>query len=290
MSFVDTVDLESQIPYSDSPEFDQLNERISSSLFDINASLGTLHSHLKALGKPNASQTIEERAVSLAEDVRNRFRDVGELVKEMAEWERGGSGEDIEEREISPAQKFTQQKLTREFSAALSEFQEIQRDLAERQRKSVVLAKEKQQLGNNKKNENLAALEDEGEEEGNDDDDDYDAELAQQQQQEQELLNQHELEYQSRLILERESEIHGIEQGIEELNEIFSDLGRIVTEQGAVIDNIEANVYNVAGSTRMAAQELNKAAKYQRSSRGRALCLLIILVVILAVILLAALI
>lgn len=46
-------------------------------------------------------------------------------------------------------------------------------------------------------------------------------------------------------------------------------------------------MYNIAGNTRDASSELTKAARYQRSSRGRAFCLLVILLVILAVILLA---
>lgn len=46
-------------------------------------------------------------------------------------------------------------------------------------------------------------------------------------------------------------------------------------------------MYNIAGNTRDASSELTKAARYQRSSRGRAFCLLVILFVILAVILLA---
>lgn len=281
MSFVDNVDLESQTPYSDSPEFDQLNERISTSLFDINSSLGTLHSHLKALGKKNSSHSIEERAVSLAEDLRHEFKELSDLIKELAEWE-----------DPAPAQKFTQQKLSREFSTALTEFQDLQRQLAEKQRKSILLAKEQQEQNKQMKSSssNLVALDEEDQARQHEEDEENDVALQQEQEEEQNLINQHELEYHNRLIQERETEIQGIEQGIEELNEIFSDLGRIVTEQGSMIDNIEANVYNIAGSTRNAATELTKASRYQRNARGRALCLLIILVVILAVILLAVLI
>lgn len=283
MSFVDNVDLESQTPYSDSPEFDQLNERISTSLFDINSSLGTLHSHLKALGKKNSSHSIEERAVALAEDLRHNFKDLSDSVKELAEWE-----------EPAPAQKFTQQKLSREFSTALSEFQDLQRQLAEKQRQSVLIAKEQhqqhQQFSNNSDSTQLIIHEDEEQRRRQDEEEEEEnsTALEQEQEQQQELINQQELDYHNRLILEREAEIRGIEQGIDELNEIFTDLGALVTEQGTVIDNIEANVYNMAGATRDAAGELTKAARYQRSSRGRAFCLLIILIVILAVILLAA--
>lgn len=44
-----------------------------------------------------------------------------------------------------------------------------------------------------------------------------------------------EIEYNEGLITEREDEIMGIEQGITELNEIFRDLGTLVTEQDSGI-------------------------------------------------------
>jgi len=40
-----------------------------------------------------------------------------------------------------------------------------------------------------------------------------------------------EVEYNESLIEEREEEIRGIEQGINELNEVFRDLATLVTEQ-----------------------------------------------------------
>ncbi|KAF5102629.1 hypothetical protein D0Z00_000339 [Geotrichum galactomycetum] len=268
MSFADNVDLENQTPYSDSPEFDSLSERISTALFEVNTKLGTLQSHLKALTKPNASHTIEDRAVSLADDIRNQIKQLGELVVDLKR-----------EETIAAAQRFTQNKLEREFKTALEEFQDMQRRLAEIQRKSVIKAKDAQ----NKKQQNLI---DDLVDRDNEEEDDSTFERRQAQEQ-QELLNQHELDYQQNLIQEREAEIQGIEHGIEELNEIFTDLGAIVNEQGTIIDNIEANVYNIAGSTRAAATELTKAAHYQRSSRGKAFCFLIVLLVILGVILLA---
>ena len=57
----------------------------------------------------------------------------------------------------------------------------------------------------------------------------------QEQQQGIQLLDNAEVEFNEQLIEEREQEIQGIEQGIIELNEIFRDLGSIVTEQGSLI-------------------------------------------------------
>lgn len=44
-----------------------------------------------------------------------------------------------------------------------------------------------------------------------------------------------ELAHQESLIQERENEIREIETGIHELNEIFRDLGTLVTEQGSML-------------------------------------------------------
>lgn len=218
MSFADNVDLESQIPYSDSPEFDLLAETISSSLFELNSKLATLHSHLKALSRSNSStgHSIEERAVALTDDLREGFRHLGDDVKAMQAW-----------TDTVPAQRFTQGKLGREFTTALKEFQDLQRKLAEIQRVSVVKAKEEQ--ANRAHNASLL-------DEHDDTTGDEEAEVGLlQQQEQQQQLNQQELDYQQSLIAEREAEIQGIEHGIEELNEIFTDLGAIVNEQGTII-------------------------------------------------------
>jgi syntaxin 7 len=50
-----------------------------------------------------------------------------------------------------------------------------------------------------------------------------------------EVIPDYELDYQEALIEERENEIREIEVGINELNQIFRDLGTIVQEQGGNI-------------------------------------------------------
>lgn len=52
------------------------------------------------------------------------------------------------------------------------------------------------------------------------------------------LIPDSELQYQEQVIQEREGEIREIEAGIVELNEIFRDLGTIVTEQQSMLGRI----------------------------------------------------
>lgn len=118
------------------------------------------------------------------------------------------------------------------------------------------------------------------------------------------LVPDSELEYQEQVIQEREGEIREIESGILELNEIFRDLGTIVTEQQSMLgkpstrrslldkltilpDNIESNVISIANDTQGASEELVSAHNYQRKAGRRMLCLLLIFIVVLAIVLLA---
>lgn len=171
------------------------------------------------------------------------------------------------------AQKYTQQKLSREFQASGTEFQSIQRLALEKQRASTTASR--------------AALDT-----SNPSSQPYsdDPQLQQSQQQEQEqlrLASQDEVDFQESLIVERESEIRNIEQSVGELNELFRDVAHIVHEQGGQIDTIAGNVQNVAQDTRHADLELRSANKYQKNARGKACCLLVIIAVVLVIVILS---
>ena len=170
------------------------------------------------------------------------------------------------------SQKYTQQKLSREFQASGTEFQSIQRLALEKQRASATAAR--------------TALE------SNDSSAPYSDSPSQQQSQLQEqdqlrLASQDEVDFQDSLIVERESEIRNIEQSVGELNELFRDVAHIVHEQGGQLDTIAGNVENVATDTRHADLELRSANRYQKSARGKACCLLVILAIVLTIIVLA---
>ncbi len=101
------------------------------------------------------------------------------------------------------------------------------------------------------------------------------------------LASQDEVEFQEALIIEREEEIRNIEQGVGDLNVLFTQVATMVHEQGAQLEGIAENVENVHTDTRGADYELRSAARYQRNARSKACCLLLILAVILTIILLA---
>ena len=170
------------------------------------------------------------------------------------------------------SQKYTQQKLSREFQASGTEFQSIQRLAIEKERASATAAR--------------TALD------PNDASAPYSDSPSKQQSQLQEqdqlrLASQDEVDFQESLIVERESEIRNIEQSVGELNELFRDVAHIVHEQGAILETIDGNVQNVATDTRHADIELRSASRYQKNARGKACCLLVILAIVLVIIVLA---
>jgi syntaxin 7 len=101
------------------------------------------------------------------------------------------------------------------------------------------------------------------------------------------LADQSEVDFQESLIVERESEIRNIEQSVSELNELFRDVATMISDQGNMLDTIDVNVMNTRDDTRNADQQLRTASRHQKSARGKACCLLVILAIILAVVILA---
>ena len=175
---------------------------------------------------------------------------------------------------LQPHQKYIQQKLYREFQSTLAEFQTVQRLALEKQRSSARAAR--------------TALEEQTDPSSPQREQQQQQQIGGQQEQEQlRLAPQDEVDFQEALVVERESEIRHIEQGVSELNELFRDVAHIVSEQREQIDLIADNVENVRTDARGADVELRRASKYQKNARTRACCLLLILAVILTVILLA---
>lgn len=174
---------------------------------------------------------------------------------------------------LQPSQKYTQQKLSREFQASGTEFQSIQRLALEKQRATASATRSALDSGDASQLPLYT--------------DDPNQQSQVQEQDQLRLASQDEVDFQESLIVERESEIRNIEQSVGELNELFRDVAHIVHEQGAMLDTIEVNVQNTATDTRQADVELRSANRYQKRARGKMCCLLLILAVILTIIILA---
>ena len=180
------------------------------------------------------------------------------------------------------SQKYTQQKINREFQSSGTDFQTLQRMALDKQRASASAARSALQSTGNQPppysdDPDSSSQQQQG-----------DQQQQQQQQDQVRLADQSEVDFQESLIVERESEIRAIETSVGELNELFRDVALMVHTQGEDLQTISGNVQDVARDTRHADVELRSASRYQKRARGRACCLLVILAVVLVVIILAA--
>lgn len=252
-----------QDAYQDDPEFTELSQSLSTKLFTLTGNISRLSNQIALLGTKRDTERVRERVHDLLEETTDTFKDVGEGVKRIQTWDEN----------VSPSQKYTQQKLSREFQASLTEFQTVQRSAIQKQRASAQSARTaledsqspSQQGGSTNGGQQLQA------------------------QEQLRLASQSEVDFQDSLIVEREAEIRNIEQGVSELNELFRDVAHIVSEQGEQLDTIAANVENTRTDTRGADVELRSAARYQKNARSKACILMLILAVVTTIILLAVL-
>ncbi|KAI1240947.1 hypothetical protein IHE44_0009399 [Lamprotornis superbus] len=148
--------------------------------------------------------------------------------------------------------KIQKDRLVGEFTTALTNFQRLQRQAAEKEKDFVARGGAPE---DNYKEGTLVS---------------WDSQ-PQAQVQDEEIT-----EDDLRLIEERESSIRQLEADIMDINEIFKDLGMMIHEQGDMIDSIEANVENADVHVQQANQQLSRAANYQEAVSTSSIVQLII--------------
>jgi t-SNARE complex subunit (syntaxin) len=80
-----------------------------------------------------------------------------------------------------------------------------------------------------------------------------------------------------------DAEVAKLEQDMILVNEIFRDMSVMITSQGEMLNTIEGNITYADTDVEAGTQHVQKAAKYQKSSRGY-MCVLLLVLIILAVI------
>ncbi|XP_053192571.1 syntaxin-7 [Scomber japonicus] len=163
--------------------------------------------------------------------------------------------------------KIQKERLLNDFSAALNNFQIIQRQAANKEREFVARVRASSRVSGGQPDDGFGF--------GNTSPSPSDSQLQVQA----EAITEEDL----RLIQERESSIRQLESDITDINDIFKDLGMMVHEQGDMIDSIEANVESADMNVQRGTQQLARAADYQRSSRKK-ICILMIVLAVVAVV------
>ncbi|KAG0368772.1 hypothetical protein BGZ54_001196 [Gamsiella multidivaricata] len=236
---------------------------ISQQVFRISSNVSSIQRLVGYLGTTKDSQDVRTKLQDVTEQTRNLVRDTSQDIKDLTKFDAAGK-------------KLETQKVSKDFSKILVEFQKIQRVSAEKQRDFVFKAR---QVGS--RNSYSSETEEEVNQGGEQ------PLLNNDQRRMQLLVVDNELEYNESMITQREGEILEIEQGITELNEIFRDLGTMVHEQGNMLDSIESNVTSVSMTTQTAAEELTVAAKHQKEAQSKSCYLLLIAAIVAGIIILA---
>ncbi|KAG0309327.1 hypothetical protein BGZ98_003442 [Dissophora globulifera] len=234
-------------------------KHVSQLVFRISSNMSSIQRLVGYLGTAKDSQDVRTKLQEVTEQSQNLVRETSQDIKDLAKFDTAGK-------------KLETQKLSKDFSKVLVEFQKIQRVSAEKQREFVLKARQ------------VGARNDYSDpEDGNGDQSLVDNDQRRMQL----LVVDNELEYNESMITQREDEIRDIEHGISELNDIFRDLGSMVHEQGNMLDSIESNVTSITMTTHTAAEELVTAAEHQKSARNKSCYLLLIAAVVAGIVILA---
>uniref|UniRef100_A0A6J0SGU2 Syntaxin-7 n=1 Tax=Pogona vitticeps TaxID=103695 RepID=A0A6J0SGU2_9SAUR len=232
----------------------QLAQRITSNIQKITQCTAEIQRVLNQLGTPQDTHELQQQLQQKQQYTNQLAKETDKYIKEF------GSLPSITEQRQRKIQK---DRLVNEFTTALTNFQRVQRQAAEKERDFVARVRASSRVSGGAPEDSYK--------EG--------TLVSWDSQPQTQVLDEEITEDDLRLIEERESAIRQLESDILDINEIFKDLGMMIHEQGDVIDSIEANVETAEVHVQQANQQLSRAADYQRKSRKK-ICILIVVLAV----------
>ncbi|NXM32806.1 STX12 protein, partial [Oxyruncus cristatus] len=207
---------------------------------------------MSQLGTKQDSSKLQENLQQLQHSANRLAKETNEYLKELGSLPLPLSAS--EQRQ----QRLQKERLMNDFSAALNNFQAVQRRVSEKEKETVARARAGSRISADERfrEEQLVSF-DSGED------------WNQMQSQEDVAITEQDLE----LIKERETAIRQLEADILDVNQIFKDLAMMIHDQGDMIDSIEANVESAEVHVERASEQLQRAAYYQKKSRKK-ICIL----------------
>ena len=245
-------------------QVEDVREECERAVFQLTTRVSNYKRFVDMLGTKKDTETHREKLRQLGEQV-------GVLAKKTTA--------NLKELKVNKGKKgkTEQAKLLKDFQSVLTEFQKAQRLCHERKRLSMpVKTPVKSRRGGGANRRTLGR-------EGGEGGGDQQVPLLNAQLQEQ-IEIEGEMEQNHVLLEEREQDIKEIQLQIGEVTEIFQDLAVLVSEQGEVVEDIEANIVSTYEKTSAAKSELKKAARHQKSTRY-SLCIIFFMCILGVVIL-----
>ncbi|MBN3321399.1 STX12 protein, partial [Atractosteus spatula] len=250
-------------------DFNTLIQICSSNIQKITQNTGQIKAMVNQLGTRQDTSELQDKLQQLqhytnqlAKETNRHLKDLGSLPLPLSP---------SEQRQ----QKIQKERLMNDFSAALNNFQAVQRRAAEKEKESVARARAGSRLSaeDSNRDEQLVSFDKvlpcqqcactvyylHTDLLGND-------EWGQTQAQTEEAaITEEDLE----LIKERETNIRQLESDIMDVNQIFKDLAVMIHDQGEMIDSIEANVESAEVLVERGTDQLHQASHYQKKSRKK---------------------
>ncbi|OLY81888.1 Syntaxin-22 [Smittium mucronatum] len=222
-------------------QYESMIKKISLLIFDLNSRVSKVMQYVDWMGSNRDSSALRAKLHSETNTIKDLFKQVSENVRDLNSYKQNDIFQNVQNLEAVKSRQLVEAaKQTVSINVADS-------DSDENESRGLLSA---QTYANNTQKQQVQSSID------------------------------NEIYHNSAMIAERESEIQDIEQGILELNEIFKDLGTIVSDQQSLLDNIETNVNNVAVYTSSASNELTIANEtHRRNQKTKNLILLFVVIV-----------
>ncbi|XP_022091296.1 syntaxin-7-like isoform X2 [Acanthaster planci] len=244
-----------------SDEFADLAQQISSAIFKIANNVTTLEKAARQMGTPSDSAMLRNRIQANMQSTNKIVSETTMCLKDLT----------LMGRTLGRSSKLQVDRLTNEYHDSVQRYSGVQKKIASKMRSSPgpsmapPTSESREVVAHD---ESKALIEEARRQE-------IQSQLQQQDQQ---------IEYDMNLLQEREEQIRQIEAAMLDVNEIFRDLGAMVSQQGEIIDSIEANIDRASSNVEGAATQLQTASKYQQKARRKMCCIAICVVVLLAIV------
>lgn len=259
-------------------EYLERSQKVTSNIYAINQNVAELQRFTGFIGTSRDVPEMRERMHQVQEQTRGIIRDTSQALKKLSHVD-GGDQREIRDRRMQ------QEKLSQDFKSVLQKFQTASQ---------VAVSKERDTVSRERAQSQSRGFGGGGGGGGDGDfgggynsayggDSERDRLIADERRAQMEHMD-NQIDYSSSLIVEREEAIKEIEATMVEVNDIYRDLSTLVVEQGAQLDNIEANMSSADASVESGVQQLGTASRYQKKARNKMCIFLIVVSIVLAII------
>jgi hypothetical protein len=228
----------------------------------ITANITSLQKLTSTIGTSRDTQLIREQLNDLVSETREIASQTSSLLKKWNDNDKDA--------------RLVKSKLMKEYQMLLQQFGDAAKYSAEKERSNPLAAKKKEAAYPDSQSAFGGGYQDpRAQAYGYDRNAEREADFLQQQQQ---------IDFQNLHIEERNESIKELEKSVIEINDLFIDVAKLVKESQPMIDSIEGNILDSVDATDKGVVQLRKASDYQKKSRTKLCCILVIFLIVLAVI------